>query len=215
MSQFGFQNSIFLEGYKLKNNIRDYSYQTKYNSTQIKEKINFGWLINDIEYYLKYDKFEKFQELYFKNPTFYTIVDDYEFRIDKGNYSLISLSALYSSIKCFKFLLNQQNYSLNNDNFLGKFALIGGNIEIINILENNSFNLYDNNSLNICSQYKHFKLVKRLIKKNYSLNLNNFLSNNDFISFFYFFDKFNVINSYDQDVKINLNFWKYFTTYSF
>ena len=172
------------------------------NFKLLKEKIEFGWYLNSLGYFIKFDDFQNFQILIENskiNINNKLYVDKFEFFLEEKFYNLISLSALYNSINCFKFLMLKK-VKLPSD--LGFHCLISGNFELIhnfdNFLIKNSIE-----SLEICFKYRYFEIFKWL--NQFTLlqtsNLLFHLKNFDIIGFYYFFINLNekkLINNYND-----------------
>lgn len=81
-----------------------------------------------------------------------------------ANPPLISYAAAYGSIKCFKFLL-LNNADLNicdDDNFYPEhFAIVGGNVEIIHLIEQRRFD--ETNTLQIASLFYYDAVFEWLL----------------------------------------------------
>ena len=103
-----------------------------------KQLVREGVNPSNIAKAIRIDDVEKLQEISSQNnfdfnqkiePSLY---ERFSF-VNEENVSLIDYAAFFGSIKCFKFLL------LNGSNLTnsGKFAVAGGNIEIINLCEQN------------------------------------------------------------------------------
>lgn len=94
---------------------------------------------------LKKDDVDKLQSIISKIPKDLTnvkITDDIFNDIINGNPSYINYSAGFGSIKCFKYLLLNQ-HEIDADTL--KFAIFGGNIEIIKIVDQNEPNERNSN----------------------------------------------------------------------
>ena len=73
--------------------------------------------------------------------------------------SLIEYASFFGSINIFKFLLTNDN---NLTKFRGKFAIAGGNAEIIHILEENDINFNSLDCLSTAIQFNHNDIVHYL-----------------------------------------------------
>lgn len=120
----------------------------------LKEKINLDILtktkclgepIDDITNALFHDDIDKFQSIITKSKidisygkVNYNIFDDF---IPFENVSYINYAAAYGSIKCFKYLL-LNHVVIDSKTF--KFAVWGGNIEIIKIVSQNYKKINEN-----------------------------------------------------------------------
>lgn len=81
---------------------------------------------------------------------------DYD-HLGKGKLSRIELAALFGSVKCFKYFM------INEDNIyedICKFAISGGNNEIIHLCEQKGLQFED--CLSIASMYHHFEIFEWL-----------------------------------------------------
>jgi len=103
------------------------------------ELIKFGYPMNSVEYMLKYDDIESFRERT-KNPGFYwkdmVIKSVYDW-INITEYSnLLSFSAIFGSIKCFKYIVS--NGVVIDDQTVAH-SLYSGSTDLIRLISN--FNL--------------------------------------------------------------------------
>ena len=101
------------------------------NYEKLLEFIEFGWLKNSINYYIKFDDYNEFiKNFFFLNinlnisiiPTFF------EPFLKKKQYSLIELASCYGSLKIFNFLINK-NIIISEK--VPLYSLKSGNLELI------------------------------------------------------------------------------------
>lgn len=89
-----------------------------------------------------------------------------------NNATLLQYSALFGSIKCFKYLLmNSENTDYDS---LLKYSIAGGNYDIIHITENGIQNPYtksNNNLLYLAIQHMNNDLIEYIID-NYDIKIN-------------------------------------------
>ena len=125
----------------LKNEIKDkiflnYYQKVKKSSYKVYQKGNYGQIIVD-------DDFDNLREL-MASPSFdfnKSTIECFYVRDNPYRTNLMQASACYSAINCFKYLI------LNNvriDFFTFVYAVIGGNLEIIHLIDQNT-NVIDNN----------------------------------------------------------------------
>ena len=159
------------------------------NKNLLYEKIEFGFFKNSLGYILKYDEINLFQEIdniYSKKIKIN--VDVFEFSLKIGIYSLISFSAFFGSLKCFKHLI-LKNYPISDDTYQNLIS--SGNIELIYLfdLQNYLFNLDRNCKISL--YYKNFDIFQWLfnnIKSKIEFDLLDLLGKNCIFGFFFFFN---------------------------
>ena len=107
------------------------------------EEILFGHYFGEIEKAIKDDDLNSFIKLslectFDKDHTFYIYLDiESSF---KQNISYLQLMAFFGSVKCFKYDISTGEF---NSECIQKYAIVGGNSEIINILEKQGFSSFD------------------------------------------------------------------------
>ncbi|EAX87037.1 hypothetical protein TVAG_218940 [Trichomonas vaginalis G3] len=110
---------------------KNYSIYRENDFALLRNYIEYGWKINSLGFYLKYDDAENF--IYKHNDMRIdlntTLYSPFEHILD-GQTSIINLAALYGSVSIFKYLIVSY-VALPKD--LTEFAVIGGNYEIIRI----------------------------------------------------------------------------------
>ena len=124
------------------------------------------------------------------------IVSNPEFDINSQfyNVTLIEYSAFLSSINCFKFLLNNH---ANVRNEISKFAIAGGNAEIIHICEQRSC-MFDE-TLEIAAAFNHQELI------NWLLETKNQKITEEVIESCFLYSNFSFLTQIISDKKIELN----------
>ena len=122
----------------------------------LKQKIEFGWIYKSIGYCIKFDEINDFISMINeKNRNLLIDVDLFEYFLQEGSYSLISLCASYGSINCFKHLFLKKC----NLNFVEN-CFIGGNLEILHLVGNFSFN---NIFINFSIYYRNYDMFEWLL----------------------------------------------------
>lgn len=119
-----------------------YSEKQELSDNEFEDIIKYGYKRDSIEFSLKYDKIDeliKYSESTTFNVNQKCIMNPFDdVFVGDPNFTLIKFAAAFGSIECFKFLL--MNKAAIDEN-LAKFAVIGGNLEIIRICYQNKINL--------------------------------------------------------------------------
>lgn len=121
-----------------------------------------------------------------------------EFDINSRFYdvSLIEYSAFLSSIKCFKFLLN--NHIQIDRNKIGAFAIAGANSEIIHICEQKGATF--DNTLKIAVAFHHHELFNWLIETKNQFKITEEVVQNCFL-----YSNFTILKQLINEQRIPLN----------
>ena len=93
---------------------------------------------------------------------FYVYPSDFEYItiLNKKAITLLDYAAFFGAVKCFKFLL-MNYFEITNDIF--KYAICGGNFDILKICEQNNCKI-DEDSLLYCMIYNHREIFKWLVE---------------------------------------------------
>ena len=97
--------------------------------------LNFESLDSYVSGYISCDDLKSVQCVVLKNQQF-----DFNCKFEPKDVNLLDISAFYGSIKCFKYLLlNNSPFSRN----IGAYAVAGGNIEVVKLIESIDMNHLD------------------------------------------------------------------------
>lgn len=148
----------------------------------IKER-NEGLNPQSLAHSIIIDDVNKFQEICSKSNISYNSIIHHSFLdsntfIEKSDLTLIEYSAYYGSLNIFKFLLmNSVTFSKK----LPLYAVVGGNYEIIHILEKNDEIKFTQESIEIAVLFHRNELVEYL-RENYNLQIDSKCFNQSIIS---------------------------------
>lgn len=121
-------------------------------------------MFDQIVDFIKKDDVDSMRQMISSPNLNFNINHRYLFKFNEQNedYNLNELSCLYGSIKCFRFLIqNTENSTIRK---CMDYAIIGGNHEIIQILEQSGINV-DTNSIQIAIQYHKIEIFDWLLEK--------------------------------------------------
>lgn len=176
------ENSLYRrKNYESDKIAREYDALVKMSSNQLIEHRNKRHSTHPLAQIIIDDDVDQLQKLISKsnfssnNDT--KIFNSY-FEINEflNEATLIEYSSFYGSINCFKYLINQDK-SINYNKLI-KYAIAGGNYDIIHIVEQNGhFDEYPDDILDYAILYFRNNLIDYIIENyNVDINANNYIN---------------------------------------
>lgn len=201
------ENSIYRgKNYESDKIAREYDAFAKMSSDQLIEYRNKRHSTHPLAQVIIDDDVDQLQKLLSKSNI---SIDDrnifnsyFEINEFLNEAKLIEYSSFYGSINCFKYLINQDK-SIDYDKLI-KYAIAGGNYDIIHIVEQNGhFDEYPDDLIDYAILYFRNDLIDYIIENyNVDINANNYInciyaSNYDALSHLHELDESDyIINQY-------------------
>ena len=157
-----------------------------------KQVINDGWKIGEIGYILKFDDIDSLKEMEIPKKDHKVVWSIFEWINSPADLSLLSVSACFSSLKCFRHLLIN-GFSISKNVIMG--SIYGGNLDIFHLcvpfIDEKSIEEFAFNS----SVWRKNEIAEWIIL-NYNVPLSIFVHSNNL-----YFVLYLIQNGYDLNLK--------------
>jgi len=136
------------------------------NEKDIDLLIEYGFVPYSIEYCLKYDDIEKFEniEVFNKEPKW----SPFEWSIEPDFLDFLSFSGFFGSLKCFRYLL-MKGFEINDN--VTNMVICSGCLDLFHLCQANR--LIPNDSIFHSIKYCHLSLLAFFIENGVDINAKN------------------------------------------